>query len=100
MARGFIFGAGLTLAMTFFVVQNTRSTGLHWLWFSFEARLWIVLLGAFLAGAVASPLLMAAWQRSGRHRQERRDLAGNLRAGREPSAADDGAVPAEPSPSV
>lgn len=100
IARGFLLGAGLSLAMTFFVVQNTRSTGLHWLWFSFEARLWIVLLGAFLAGAVASPLLIAAWQRSGRHRQERRVLARKLRPGRKSSAADDKAAPVEPSPSV
>ena len=100
IARGFLLGAGLSLAMTFFVVQNTRSTGLHWLLFSFEARLWIVLLGAFLAGAVASPLLVATWQRSGRHRQERRDLARNLRPGRKSSAADDGAAPLEHSPSV
>lgn len=98
IARGFLLGAGLSLAMMFFVVQNTRTTGLHWLWFSFEARLWIVLLAAFLAGAVASPLLMAAWKRSRRHRQEHRVLAGKLRSGRKPATADE-AAPQEPSTS-
>jgi uncharacterized integral membrane protein len=92
IARGFLFGVGLSLAMMFFVVQNTRTTGLHWLWFSFEARLWIVLLGAFLAGAVASPLLIAAWQRSRRHREEHRVLARKLWSGRK-SSTTDGAAP-------
>jgi uncharacterized integral membrane protein len=99
IARGFLLGVGLSLATMFFVVQNTRTTGLHWLWFSFEARLWIVLLGAFLAGALASPLLIASWQRNRRHREEHRVLARKLWSRRK-SSATDGAAPQVPSPSV
>jgi len=87
VARGFLIGAGVTLAMTLFVVQNTRHVGFHWLWFTFTARLWVALLVASVAGAVASPLLLGAWQRSRRNREKRLVLTRRVRAGRKSSAA-------------
>ena len=85
LARGFLIGAGLALAMTLFVVQNTRAVGFHFLWFDFGARLWLALLVAFVSGAVASPLLLAAWERSRRHRKEHLVLTRRLRTGKKSS---------------
>lgn len=100
LARGFLIGAVLTAAMTLFIVQNTRDVGFHWLWFDFGARLWLALLIAFAGGAVASPLLLAAWQRARRHRKEHLALTKKLRTRGKASAGTAGAGGRKPSPST
>lgn len=96
LARGFLVGTGLTVAMTLFVVQNTDDGAFSWLWFDFSAPLWLALLVAFAAGAVASPLLLAAWRRSRRHRRERTALTRRLRGSGRPTTGPAGRIAESP----
>jgi len=54
---GFIIGIVITVAAAVFIVQNTHTVEMEWLWFDFSGRVWLSLSVAFLAGAVASPLI-------------------------------------------
>lgn len=64
LARGFVLGALVTAAMAVFVIQNTATVGFEWLWFEFDAALWLALVVAFVAGVLAGPLLVRGWKRS------------------------------------
>lgn len=72
LVRGFVLGVAVAAAMAVFIVQNTASIGFEWLWFDFDARLWLVLLVAFAAGLLAGPLLLAGWRRAARREARRR----------------------------
>jgi uncharacterized integral membrane protein len=72
LVRGFVLGVVVAAAMAVFIVQNTASIGFEWLWFDFDARLWLVLLAAFGAGLLAGPLLLAGWRRAARREERRR----------------------------
>lgn len=72
LARGFVFGAVVSLAVALLVFQNRSETELEWLWLDFNAPLWLALLGAFLAGLVAGPLLGIGLRRSMRKRRARK----------------------------
>lgn len=53
-----VAGAALmAVALTLFIVQNTNSTPVSWLWIDGSAPLWVVIFGAALAGAVLSEAL-------------------------------------------
>jgi len=79
LARGFVLGALLTAAMAIFVAQNRQSVDFDWLWIDFEADLWIVLVVAFAAGAVASPLLLYGLYRSRRDQRQVRQTVGRVK---------------------
>lgn len=72
LARGFVLGVAVAAAMALFIVQNTASIGFEWLWFDFDARLWLVLLAAFASGLLAGPLLLVGWRRAARREERRR----------------------------
>jgi len=75
LARGFALGAVVTVAIFIFIVQNRSDVAIEWLWFDFDASMWLVTLVAFLAGGVASPLLWVGAQQIYRRRaQQRADL--------------------------
>jgi uncharacterized integral membrane protein len=65
---GLVVGAALSAAAAFLIAQNTQTVGFDWLWVSFDAALWAALLGSFLAGAIASPLLLL-WSAAARRRR-------------------------------
>jgi len=70
--RGFLIGGGiLAAALLAFIFQNTESVSFNWLFWTFEAPLWIVLLiTAVVAFVIGQFALM--WRRHKR-RQARRD---------------------------
>lgn len=82
LVRGFVLGFILCAAMAVFIVQNTSSTEVDWLWLDFEARLWALLLVAFLAGLIAGPLLIAGWRRAARERTQRQRLVDRFKKSR------------------
>ena len=92
LVRGFLLGVVVAAAMAAFVVQNTASIGFEWLWFDFDARLWLVLLVAFGAGLLAGPLLLAGWRRAARREERRRRVVDRFRS-RPSVAAPDGPQP-------
>jgi uncharacterized integral membrane protein len=71
---GFGFGVVITVAAAVFIVQNTRSVQMEWLWFDFSGRVWLSLSIAFFAGAVASPLIGLGIVHLQRSREKRLDL--------------------------
>ena len=78
LARGFALGVVVSVAMVVFVFQNRVDTDLEWLWMDFTAPLWQALLIAFLAGALASPLLGLGMRRSLRKRREQKAAVDKL----------------------
>lgn len=82
LARGFMLGVFVSAAMAVFIVQNTGSIDFDWLWFDFEAPLWLMLLVAFVAGLVAGPLLIARWRRAARERTRRQRLVDRFKRSR------------------
>lgn len=72
LASGFLLGVAVAGAMAVFIVQNTESIGFRWLWFDFDADMWLMLLVAFLAGLVAGPLVIAGWRHAARRQADRR----------------------------
>jgi uncharacterized integral membrane protein len=82
LARGFVLGFVLCAAMAIFILQNTGTTEVDWLWLDFEARLWALLLVAFLTGLIAGPLLIAGWRRAARERTRRQRLVDRFKQSR------------------
>ena len=70
--NGWLIGGGLlAAALLAFIVQNTESVSFDWLFWSFEAPLWLVLvITALVAFVIGQFALM--WRRHKR-RQARRD---------------------------
>lgn len=69
---GKFIGIGIVLlALLFFVGQNRQRVPIEWLFFSFTAPLWLMLILAALAGAVLGAGLRFVLNR--RERRERRD---------------------------
>jgi len=54
---GPIIAALIAVGLGAFIVQNTDSTPVTWLWIDGSAPLWTVIFGAALAGAVLSEAL-------------------------------------------
>ncbi len=79
LARGFLLGLGVAAAMAIFIVQNTGSIGFEWLWFDFEAHIWVVLLVAFTAGLLAGPLLLAGRRRAARRQAQRQSVVARFK---------------------
>lgn len=67
MSPGFILGLILILAVVDFVVQNRDKIELHFLFFSGEARVWVVLLITSVLAVVATELMSRVIRRSRRH---------------------------------
>jgi uncharacterized integral membrane protein len=55
-----------------FIVQNRSDVSVDWLWFEFDAAMWLIVLVAFLAGGAASPLLWIGVHRTYRRRAQQR----------------------------
>jgi uncharacterized integral membrane protein len=70
---GLILGAVITAAVILLIVSNGESAHLHWLAFTFHARLWLMLLLTAVAGAVVWELVKAGLRRARRLRAQRRD---------------------------
>ncbi len=54
---GPVLAALVAAALALFIIQNTDSTPVKWLWIDGSAPLWMVIFGAALAGAVLSEVL-------------------------------------------
>jgi len=54
---GPVIAALLAVGLGLFIIQNTDSTPVSWLWIDGSAPLWVVIFGAALAGAVLSEAL-------------------------------------------
>ncbi len=54
---GPILAALIAVGLGAFIVQNTETTPVTWLWIDGSAPLWTVIFGAALAGAVLSEAL-------------------------------------------
>jgi uncharacterized integral membrane protein len=67
---GLVVGAVLSAGAAFLIAQNTQTVAFDWLWVSFDAALWAALLVSFLAGAIASPLLLL-WSAAARTRRRK-----------------------------
>ncbi len=65
---GLAIAALIATALTLFIVQNTDSTPVSWLWVDGSAPLWVIIFGAALAGAVLSEALGWIIRRSRRRR--------------------------------
>ena len=71
-ATGLLVGMGvLGVALLAFILQNTESVSFDWLFWSFEAPLWIVLVITALVAFVLGQFALM-WRRHKR-RQARRD---------------------------
>jgi uncharacterized integral membrane protein len=69
--RGFLIGGGaLAVALLAFIFQNTQTIAFNWLFWTFSAPLWIVLLITALAAFVIGQFALM-WRRHKR-RQARR----------------------------
>jgi uncharacterized integral membrane protein len=79
VAVGLVVGAILAAAAAFLIAQNTQTVSFDWLWVSFDASLWAVLLDSFLAGAVASPLVGIGLLALRRRRRRFGDLVDSVR---------------------
>lgn len=78
LAKGIAVGVAVSVAIAFLVLQNRSETELEWLWMDFSAPLWLALLGAFLAGLVAGPLLGVGIRRGLRRRRQRKTTLDQL----------------------
>jgi len=54
---GIVLAGLIAMALALFIVQNTGSTPVSWLWIDGSAPLWAVVFGSALAGAVLSEAL-------------------------------------------
>ena len=73
---GFVAGAVLAVAAALLIIQNRANVEMSWLMFDVGWPLWVFLLLSFAAGAVAAPLLLAAWMHHRDVRAERRRVVG------------------------
>lgn len=80
---GFIIGIAIAVGGAVFIVQNTDTVETQWLWFDFDALLWLSLAVAFLAGAIASPLILLGIAQFQRRRAKRLGMVGRLQRGRQ-----------------
>ena len=80
---GFIIGIAIAVGGAVFIVQNTGTVSTQWLWFDFDARLWLSLAVAFLAGTIASPLILLGIAQFQRRRAKRLGMVGRLQRGRQ-----------------
>lgn len=71
---GFLAGAALAVAAALLIIQNRGEVSMTWVTFDTDGPLWVFLLLAFAAGAVASPLLLAAWRHQRELRAQRRTV--------------------------
>jgi len=65
---GPVIAALIAVGLGAFIVQNTDSTPVTWMWIDGSAPLWIVIFGAALAGAVLSEAVGWILRRSRRRR--------------------------------
>lgn len=65
---GIVIAGLLATALGLFIVQNTGSTPVSWLWIDGSAPLWAVVFGSALAGAVLSEALGWMIRRARRRR--------------------------------
>jgi uncharacterized integral membrane protein len=74
--RAFRIGAGIgaavAITVALLIFQNGQSAQIHWLWFHFNAPLWLMLASTLVAGAVTWELIKAAVHRSRQHLANRR----------------------------
>ena len=76
---GFVLGGLVAVAAALLIIQNGQSAQIHWLWFDFSARLWVVLLTTLIAGALVWETLKISVRRGRRLRGERREALAKLR---------------------
>jgi len=72
-----LLAALLMLAGVLFVLRNDQVVQVQLLWFRFAPPLWVLLLGAFGAGALCcgAALALPLWRANMRERRARRALA-------------------------
>jgi uncharacterized integral membrane protein len=58
-----LVGVVLVLVALLLILQNTKSTGLHFLFFTFQAPIWIMAVATLVAGAAAWELLKRGHRR-------------------------------------
>ncbi|MEP7054193.1 MAG: LapA family protein [Actinomycetota bacterium] len=61
---GLLVGALATVAAALLIVQNGHSTGVRWLWFSFEMPQWLLLVVTLVIGGVVWEAAKLAWHRA------------------------------------
>jgi uncharacterized integral membrane protein len=61
---GLIVGALAAAAAALLVIQNSHSSDFEWLWFDFQAPLWLFLLLTLIAGVVVGETHHLLWRRS------------------------------------
>lgn len=55
---GLIFGLVLIAAVVIFVIQNTESTDIDWLFFSAALPLWLTVLGSIVVGGLLTEIAL------------------------------------------
>jgi uncharacterized integral membrane protein len=71
---GVIVGALAAAGAALLVIQNSHTSDFEWMWFDFQAPLWLLLLLTLLAGVAIGEAHRLLWRRS-RSRSAERDNA-------------------------
>lgn len=71
---GLVAGALVAVAAALLVVQNGQQSTVHWLWFDFETKLWLLVAVALAAGMVIAEASRLAWRHSRGRAADRREL--------------------------
>ncbi len=65
-------GAAVAVAVVLLILQNGESAQIDWLWFHFQAPLWLILALTLVAGAITWELIKSSVHRSRQHLANRR----------------------------
>ncbi len=65
-------GAAVAIAAVLLILQNGESAQIDWLWFHFQAPLWLFLASTLIVGAVTWELIKSSVHRSRQHLSNRR----------------------------
>lgn len=79
---GFVLGVAIAVAVALLIVQNTQTQLLHWLFFEQEGPIWVIVLGSFVGGLIAGPLLIGGFRHVRQARQDRLEYIANARSKR------------------
>jgi uncharacterized integral membrane protein len=76
---GVVVGGVVAVAAALLVVQNGHTTGLEWLWFDFDAPLWLLLALTLAAGGFLAEAGRIVWRRRRVRAAERSEVVSAAR---------------------